>query len=63
MDFIFREDSLRNGVSVSDRLGESDPVVNTPIITSELTVGELYRLFHAKSRKARPGRRELRAGA
>lgn len=51
---------VEGGYSVSNRRHEATGVPETPMSITELTMPELMRLFEAKRRKHRPGRKDLR---
>jgi len=54
---------VEGGYSISTRRNENAGVPETPLSITELTMPELMRLFDAKRRKRRPGRKDLRCAA
>lgn len=53
MNTIKRELYVEGGYSVSNHRGNVHAVAETPLITTELTITELYKLFASKAHKGR----------
>jgi hypothetical protein len=57
------EMNVRDGYSVSSRINEPSGIPDTPIITSELTLPELLRLFEMKRNRRRISHKDIRFSA